>query len=116
MSSRVALVVSLVLLAAFTVAGAATAQQLSKLPPDLTLPQSGDSPGRVVFSHQGHVAVQAKPDCTACHPKLAPILKPAAQAKREPLTHAKMLKGQACGACHNGKDARGFDDCAMCHK
>jgi c(7)-type cytochrome triheme protein len=116
MSSRGARLAVFVVLAALAVAGAAAAQQLTKLPPDRALPQSGDSPGKVVFSHEGHVAVQAKPDCTVCHPKLAPILKPAAQVKREPLTHAKMLKGQACGACHNGKDARGFDDCAMCHK
>jgi c(7)-type cytochrome triheme protein len=93
---------------------AAPAQTLSRLPADLTLAQSGDSPGNVVFSHQAHLAVQARPDCTVCHPKLAPILKQQA-ARRDPITHARMLKGQACGACH-GKNAHGFDDCTTCHK
>jgi c(7)-type cytochrome triheme protein len=95
--------------------GLAAAQNMTKLPGDLVLPQSGDSPGKVTFSHQNHVGFQAKADCTACHPKLAPILKPKA-GKREPVTHAKMEKGQACGACHDGKAARGLDDCATCHK
>jgi c(7)-type cytochrome triheme protein len=95
--------------------GLASAQNMPKLPGDLVLPQSGDSPGKVTFSHQNHVGVQAKADCTACHPKLAPILKQKS-GKREPITHAKMEKGQACGACHDGKAARGLDDCATCHK
>jgi c(7)-type cytochrome triheme protein len=103
------------LLVALAIAGAAAAQNMPKLPPDVTLPQSGDSPGKVVFSHQNHVGFQAKPDCTVCHPKLAPIVKPPKGAKRTPITHAAMLKGQACGACH-GKDAHNFDDCTTCHK
>ncbi len=101
-------------LAILCVAGLAVAQNMPKLPPDLTLPQSGDSPGKVTFSHQNHVGFQAKADCTACHPKLAPIVKQNA-AKRQVITHDKMLKGQACGACH-GKSAHGFDDCSTCHK
>jgi c(7)-type cytochrome triheme protein len=111
MSKLLALAASLLL-----VATVAVAQNLPKLPVDLTLPQTGDSPGKVVFSHQNHVGFQAKADCTACHPKLAPILHRTAQGRREPITHAKMLKGQACGACHNGKAAHGFDDCTTCHK
>jgi len=103
------------LLVAAGFAAGAAAQSLPKLPADITLTQTGDSPGKVVFSHQSHLAYQAKPDCTTCHPKLAPIVKQKAQAKREPLTHARMLKGQACGSCH-GKDAHGFDDCSTCHK
>jgi c(7)-type cytochrome triheme protein len=110
------LIVRLVILAvALTVACAAAAQTMPKLPADITLPQSGDSPGKVVFSHQSHLAYQAKPDCTVCHPKLAPIVKPTAGAKRTAITHAAMLKGQACGACH-GKAAHNFDDCTTCHK
>ncbi len=97
-------------------AGLAGAQNMPKLPADLTLQQSPDSPGKVTFSHQNHVAFQAKADCTACHPKLAPILKQKAAGRREAITHAKMEKGQACGACHNGKAAHGFDDCTTCHK
>ncbi len=96
-------------------AGLAVAQNMPKLPADITLPQSGDSPGKVVFSHQNHVGFQAKADCTACHPKLAPILAQKS-AKAGVITHEKMLKGQACGACHNGKAAHGFDDCSTCHK
>jgi c(7)-type cytochrome triheme protein len=106
---------ALLLVAALLFAGVAAAQNMPKLPPDLTLPQTGDSPGKVVFSHQSHVSYQAKADCTVCHPKLAPIVKTAKTAKRAPITHAAMLKGQACGACH-GKDAHNFDDCTTCHK
>lgn len=105
----------LVSLVALALAGAAAAQNMPKLPRDITLPQSGDSPGKVVFSHQSHVSYQAKADCTVCHPKLAPIVKTATTGKRAPLTHAAMLKGQACGSCH-GKDAHNFDDCTSCHK
>ncbi len=102
------------LAAALAFAGVVTGQNLPKLPADITM-QSPDSPGPVVFSHQNHVGIQSKPDCTACHPRLAPILKQKA-AKRAPITHALMEKGQACGSCHNGKDAHGFDDCTTCHK
>jgi c(7)-type cytochrome triheme protein len=97
-------------------AGFVAAQDLPKLPADRVMPQTGDSPGKVTFSHQLHMAVQAKPDCTSCHPKLAPIIKTSAQVKRAPITHARMEKGEACGACHNGKAASGFDDCSKCHK
>jgi c(7)-type cytochrome triheme protein len=106
--------VAVVLLGVF-VAGAAAAQNMPKLPADIALTQSGDSPGKVTFSHASHLSYQAKPDCTVCHPKLAPITKAAPGVKREPATHAAMLKGQACGACH-GKTAHNFDDCSTCHK
>lgn len=112
---RRAIVAALFAVALF-LGGVAWAQNMPRLPADLTLPQSGDSPGKVVFSHQSHVGFQAKADCTACHPKLAPILKQASQGKRQPVTHRRMEKGQACGACHNGKVARGLDDCTTCHK
>jgi c(7)-type cytochrome triheme protein len=100
---------------AVLVAGAAVAQNMPKLPADIALRQSGDSPGKVTFSHASHLSYQAKPDCTVCHPKLAPITKAPKDAKRAPTTHAAMLKGQACGACH-GKTAHNFDDCTTCHK
>ena len=93
----------------------ALAQNMPKLPADITLKQSGDSPGKVTFSHTSHLSYRAKPDCTVCHPKLAPITKPAPSVKRAPTTHAAMLKGEACGACH-GKTAHNFDDCTSCHK
>lgn len=104
-------------LAALLLGSVVFAQNMPKLPADRALLQSGDSPGKVVFSHQTHVGFQAKADCTACHPKLAPILeRRAAATRREPITHQKMERGLACGACHNGKAAHGFDDCTSCHK
>jgi c(7)-type cytochrome triheme protein len=106
---------ALAVTATVLVAGVVGAQSMPKLPADITLAQSGDSPGKVLFSHASHVSYLAKPDCTVCHPKLAPIMKAAKGVKRAPVTHAAMLKGQACGACH-GKDAHNFDDCTTCHK
>lgn len=101
--------------AAVLCVGATVAQEMPKLPADIVLPQSGDSPGKVTFSHTAHLAFQGKPDCTVCHPKLAPITKAPKGAKRTPTTHAAMLKGAACGGCH-GKTASNFDDCTKCHK
>jgi c(7)-type cytochrome triheme protein len=106
---------AIVVLAGVCAAETALAQNMPKLPADITLKQSGDSPGKVTFSHTSHVAYQAKADCTVCHPKLAPITKPAPGVKRAPTTHAAMLKGEACGSCH-GKTAHNFDDCTSCHK
>jgi c(7)-type cytochrome triheme protein len=115
MHSRARWITGAILLGGLLAAAAVGAQNLTKLPADITLPQSGDSPGKVTFSHASHVSYQAKPDCTVCHPTLAPIMKAAKGVKREPITHAAMLKGRSCGACH-GKDAHNFDDCASCHK
>ncbi len=115
MRSHLRIARAVVVTVAVVMAGSALAQNLPRLPADIALPQSGDSPGKVTFSHANHVSFQAKPDCTACHPKLAPILKAPRDARRTPITHQAMLKGQACGACH-GKTAHGFDDCATCHK
>jgi len=70
------------MLAAVVMAASVLAQSLPRLPADIVLPQSGDSPGKVTFSHANHVGFQAKPDCTACHPKLAPILKAPKNARR----------------------------------
>lgn len=107
-----ATVLAVVALAAL---GMVSAQEMPRLPADVTLSRGADSPGPVVFSHQLHIAVQSKADCTACHPKLAPIVKTKA-GRRDPITHAKMEKGLSCGACHNGKAAHGFEDCSSCHK
>jgi c(7)-type cytochrome triheme protein len=115
MRSHLRVLGAAVVVAAVVMAASALAQSLPRLPVDIVLPQSGDSPGKVTFSHANHVGFQAKPDCTACHPKLAPILKAPKDAKRAPITHQAMLKGKVCGACH-GKTAHGFDDCATCHK
>jgi c(7)-type cytochrome triheme protein len=115
MRRRLTILRSALLLAALALAASAAAQTMPKLPPDIVLAQSPGSPGKVTFSHANHVSFQAKPDCTACHPRLAPIVKSEKDARRAPITHEAMQKGQACGACH-GKTAHGFDDCATCHR
>jgi c(7)-type cytochrome triheme protein len=95
--------------------GAALAQNLPKLPDQLTLRQSPGSPGPVTFLHASHMG--DRPDCTRCHPKLFSIMKQGAgttAARR--ITHADMEKGRQCGACHDGKTAFGRDDCTACHR
>lgn len=90
--------------------GSAAAQQL-RLPPDLVYAKAEGSPGKVVFSHQSHVAYADK--CTACHVKFFRILQPTRQ-----VTHAAMEKGASCGTCHNGQMAFGPTDpaaCIRCH-
>lgn len=95
---------------------AASAQDLPRLVDQVRLTRSAESPGQVTFNHSTHVGMQAKPDCTACHPKAFRILKADAGA-RPPVTHAAMDKGAACGACHDGKKAFALqDDCTNCHK
>jgi c(7)-type cytochrome triheme protein len=91
------------------------AQGLSKVPDDLQIPRSSDSPGQVVFNHTTHLDA-ANPDCTGCHPKVFKILK-SSRATRTPILHATMEKGQQCGMCHDGKKAFALDeDCTFCHK
>jgi c(7)-type cytochrome triheme protein len=95
--------------AALILAGHATAQQL-RLPPDLVY-RADQGPGKVVFSHQLHLAVSEK--CTACHVRLFRMLQPARQVR-----HADMEAGKSCGACHNGQMAFGPTDpagCPRCH-
>ena len=74
-----------------------------------------DSPGRVVFSHATHVD-ERRPDCTTCHPRLFPIGRATAPGMRVRVTHRDMDAGRQCGACHNGREARGREDCAGCHR
>lgn len=87
------------------------AASLPKLPAERALPQGDGSPGAVTFRHESHVDA-AKPDCTACHSRLFPILK---SSPKPVLKHADMEKGRLCGSCHDGKAAHGFDDCTSCH-
>jgi c(7)-type cytochrome triheme protein len=93
----------------------ARAGDLPKLPKPIAIPRGEDSPGQVTFQHDSHVDA-AKPTCLGCHPKRFPILKSAALPKGA-ITHEKMLKGEACGACHGkGKAAFDFEDgCENCH-
>ena len=96
------------LVALMALGGHAAAQQL-RLPPDLTYSKAEGSPGRVIFSHQLHVAVSEK--CTACHVSLFRMLTPTRTA-----THGEMEAGRSCGACHNDKMAFGPTDAAACSR
>jgi c(7)-type cytochrome triheme protein len=94
----------------------AVAQDLPRLVDQVPIQKSPDSPGQVTFNHSTHVGMQAKTDCTACHPKAFRILK-ADAGKRPAITHEAMDKGAYCGACHDGKKAFALkDDCTNCHK
>lgn len=87
-----------------------------RLPGPLQLPKGDDSPGTVTFRHDSHVDAK-KPSCTACHPKLFPMLKGSALGKGA-ITHERMeKKGELCGSCHGkGKAAFDFGDaCENCH-
>ncbi len=85
-----------------------------KLPGDLVLPQSENSPGPVRFSHATHVDPK-HPRCADCHPTLFRILERAKTASGESIRHDDMEKGGSCGTCH-GKSAFGFEDCTPCHQ
>jgi c(7)-type cytochrome triheme protein len=100
-------------LALLLLAGGVALADLPRLPAELPLAKSADSPGVVTFRHESHVD-EARPACVACHPQRFSILGKHAEERRPAVTHAAMEKGQACGACH-GKAAFGFDDCTMCH-
>ncbi len=91
----------------------AIGQNLPKLPDETAIRQSAASPGKVTFRHISHMG--DRPDCTRCHPKLFSIVKGTPATADRVITHAKMEKGRQCGACHNGKTAFGFDNCAACH-
>ena len=107
---------ALAMLAALALVTAVAAQsKLPNLPGPYEFKQTGDSPGKVTFNHASHVD-EAAPSCTSCHPKAFSILKAGTTVDGKPVTHAGMEKGQACGACHNGKKSFGFDDCTLCHR
>lgn len=91
------------------------AQSLPRLPKDFVF-VAAEGPGPVTFSHEIHVAVQGRPDCVTCHPKLFKTLAPGRTADGRPITHADMEQKRQCGACHDGQHATGLDDCAHCHR
>lgn len=114
--TRLSGLVAAALLSTFLAAGAAGtayAADLPRLPQPVVLSQGTDSPGAVKFDHGTHVDA-AKPRCTGCHPGEFGILGRSAEKKAKTVTHARMEKGEACGACH-GKQAFAFEDCTMCH-
>ena len=103
-------------LLALLLAAAAQAKDLPLLPGPLKIPPGDDSPGQVTFNHESHVDATKPSSCLACHPRLFPILRKSALPKGA-ITHERMLKGQACGACH-GKNKAAFDfedGCENCH-
>lgn len=72
-----------------------------------------ESAGKVEFSHYSHFEVASVgKDCTVCHNGIYHIV-----TRNNPaFTMADMAAGQACGFCHDGKQA--FDvsgDCTSCH-
>ena len=89
-----------------------------KSPADMTLEGGKDSPGKVTFSHEKHVAAGNK--CTSCHVKVFKMKK----GQTGTLSMEKMKAGEQCGACHNGKAMEGKTpfavsdaaNCEKCHK
>jgi len=66
--------------------------------------------GDVTFSHDTH-ATDSGFKCEDCHPAIFPMQK----GKKRTMT--EMRKKQACGVCHNGKNAFDVgDNCYVCHK
>lgn len=110
-SSRVVTTLMVVVVSAWGVTLAA--QSMSRLPDEVTLTQSADSPGPVAFRHATHVDTD-KPNCTSCHPREFRILK-ASAGKAPAIRHETMEKGRQCGACHDGRKAFAMDDCTSCH-
>ncbi len=83
----------------------------AKGPEDFAFPDG--AMGKVVFSHAAHLGKDLK--CTSCHTKIFKMNK----GQRSSFKMADMQKGQACGACHNGKTAFAVTEaanCAKCHK
>jgi c(7)-type cytochrome triheme protein len=109
-AARLAAALALTLLATTALAGG----KLHRLPKDYPFPRGEGSPGAVTFSHASHVD-EKKPACLACHPRVFRITEAGKPADREPIQHARMEAGAACGACH-GKAAFGFETCDNCHK
>jgi len=82
--------------------------------PDPVIPvdfhYSSSGPGRVSFSHTVHME-RFNLTCVNCHPQ------PFAE-KREG-SGMKMVdvdRGRFCGACHNGNQAFGPNECGRCHR
>jgi c(7)-type cytochrome triheme protein len=113
--SRFAPAVIAVLTLLVLVTAVSAQSKMPKLPQPYVFAQTGDSPGKVTFTHASHVDESA-PSCTGCHPKVFSILTAGTPADGKPITHAAMDKGQSCGMCHNGKKSFGFDDCSLCHR
>jgi len=99
---------------AFVATAALAGGKLHRLPTDHVFARGEGSPGAVTFSHASHVDA-AKPACLTCHPRIFRITEAGRRADKEPIQHARMEAGAACGACH-GTAAFGLDTCDNCHK
>ncbi|MCL5104594.1 MAG: Ni/Fe-hydrogenase cytochrome b subunit [Armatimonadetes bacterium] len=81
-----------------------------KLPVDYAFSQSALSPGKVVFSHERHVAL-GEEACTNCHPRIYPMISPGFSRKS---FHTEKMYG--CVRCHDGVRTFSTDrECAICH-
>jgi c(7)-type cytochrome triheme protein len=78
-------------------------------PEPIHFPASDVSPGPVTFDHASHV----KGECAQCHPRLFPMKSSTVNPPDG------MHQTNACGACHDGKQAFGVADersCGRCHE
>ncbi len=93
----------------------ASGQADPKLVADVVLTRRGDSTAaggdgfpRARFAHWVH---RIRYRCMTCHPGVF-----AARAGADTLTMDQMTRGQACGACHDGRTAFGLFECKRCHQ
>lgn len=110
---------ALTIVFALGLAAASPALAQVKPPADMTLEGGKDSPGKVTFSHEKHIAAGNK--CTSCHVKIFKMKK----GQSGPITMEKIKVGEQCGACHNGKAvvegktvflATDTANCEKCHR
>ncbi len=91
-----------------------------KITPDLTFPQTGESPGLVTFRHSSHVDLK-QPNCRECHLKQFKILRsqlsvPAGASAGTIDSKRDMHAEERCGGCHNGQKSFSVkEDCQLCH-
>ncbi|MBI2842285.1 MAG: Ni/Fe-hydrogenase cytochrome b subunit [Armatimonadetes bacterium] len=82
-----------------------------KLPHDYAFPKGELSPGKVIFSHDRHVA-HGDEACTNCHPKLYPMSSP----KDGTAKFHSDERMYGCARCHDGIRAFAVGrECALCH-
>lgn len=90
----------------------ATALASFRMPADVAVPQSPDSPAPVVFRHSVHVDA-ASPECLSCHGDGISLVR--AATPRAPAAAGAMHK--QCGQCHDGTSSFSVEaDCEKCHQ
>lgn len=102
------LILAVVMMAAIALVGVAFA-----VPSGKTVTFEVKGADKVTFDGKAHADKGKK--CNDCHTKIFPMKK----APAGTFTMEKMNKGEACGTCHNGKDAFKTSDpatCGKCHK